>query len=53
MTAGARLDAKSFVLMIRKLFPNEPVILKIVSAHEGASLQIVFMSKNKEGEVRL
>lgn len=43
-------NGKSFVRPILKLFPNELVIVKIVSVYKVVILQIVFLSVNKECE---
>lgn len=50
MAEGARHNGTSFVRPILKLFPNELVILKIVSVRKVVILQIVFLSMNNERE---
>ncbi len=50
MAVEACHNGKSFVRPFLKLFPNELVILKIVSVYEVVILQIVFLSMNKECE---
>lgn len=42
MAVGARHNGKLFILLSLKLFPNELVILKIVSVYKVVILQIVF-----------
>lgn len=46
MALVARRNGKSFVRPILRLFPNELVILKIVSVYKVVILQIVFLSMN-------
>lgn len=50
MAVGACHNGKSFVRPILRLFPNELVILKIVSVYKVVILQIVFLAMNNECE---